>query len=75
MDARSQDPLHEVKTNIDSMTRLWLGDDVYGDGAFNSSDSRDYTKLGNYIGGNTNLQRLKVSLGWGDLDYPQTIIL
>ena len=73
MDARSQDTLHEVKTNIASMTRLWLGDDIAGaqpavdDGVFNSSDSRDYTKLGNYIGGNTNLQQLKVSLrvGWG----------
>ena len=76
MDARSQDTLHEVKTNIASMTRLWLGgdirlwlgDDIAGaqpavdDGVFNSSDSRDYTKLGNYIGVNTNLQQLKVSL-------------
>ena len=65
MDEQSQETLHMVEQNDASLTRLFLNptnrlQQTYHN--FNSSDGRDYSRLGAAIGANTHITTLVVTL-------------
>ena len=64
MDKRSEKTLRKIEQNDDALTNVLIGSYFVSnnnDGAFNSSDSEDYSRLGAAIGNNTHLTLLVVA--------------
>ena len=64
MDKRSRKTLRKIEQNYASLRELMIGRRFVGisfTGAFTSSDSEDYSRLGAAIGNNTHLTRLEVA--------------
>ena len=56
MDKCSQETLRKIEQNDGALKELWIGSYFVSekyDGAFNSSSSEDYSRLGAAIGNNT----------------------
>ena len=63
MDKRSEHTLRKIEQNDAALTELWIGSHFVSkkfDGAFNSSSSEDFSRLGAATGNNTHLTELYV---------------
>ena len=64
MDKRSEKTLHKIGQNDGALEKLWIGSYFVSEkwnGAFNSSDSEDYSRLGAAVGENNHLTELFVA--------------
>ena len=75
MDRRSENTLHKIERNNATWTKLWIGR-IYvhnnSVGAFNSSSSEEFSRLGAAIGDNTHLSTLIVA---DDFDNESALIV
>ena len=63
MDRLSENTLRKIEQNDDALKKLWIGRNCVRkkfDGAFNSSESQDFSRLGAAIGNNTHLTSLVI---------------
>ena len=60
MDDKSKETLLAIEQNSDIFPCLQIGGGSYDGGAFNSTDSSDYDKLGTAIGNNEHLEYLRI---------------